>query len=150
MVTYRIIENAPPEYEEKYDEFVKLYNNHEITVEDIRKELGLNVKQYNLARRRALSEGLIKNRRTAAKDKKIGRPKLKKKKKHKHYSHARSSGKFNVVKRFYKNNEVINVYCGTYDLEEQAIMVAEEMNKVGWDKKYLNQIREKVFECTKK
>ena len=148
MINCRVIENATPEYVKKYEEFVKLYNNPDIRVADIREQLGLNIKQYTLARKQALSEGLIKDRISVSKNKKVGRPKLKKKK-HKHYSHSRS-GKFNVVKRFCEKGEEVNVYCGTYDSEEQAMMVAEEMDKVGWDKKYLNKIREKVFECTKR
>lgn len=146
---FRVVENAPPAYTEKYEEFIELYNNHDVTVEDIRKELGFNIKQYNLARKRALSEGVIQDRRVASKNKRLGRPKTKKKREVKHYSHTRH-GKFNVVKRFYKKGKVTDVYCGTYDSEEQAMMVAEKMREVGWDKKYLNQIREEVLQCTKK
>ena len=145
---FRIVENAQPEYLEKYEEFVELYNDKNITVKDIRKELGFNMAQYNLARQKALSEGLIKNRLTSN-DKRLGRRKVKKKRNYKHYSHSRSSGKYNVVKRLYENGKSVTVYCGTYDTEEQAMMVVEKMSNVGWDKKYLNKIREEVFECIK-
>lgn len=52
-MNFRIVENAPPDYLGKYDLFVDLYNEG-VLVEDIRRELGWSVKEYNRARKHAL------------------------------------------------------------------------------------------------
>lgn len=144
MVTFKIVENSSPTYMEKYEEFVELYNNPEITVEDIRKKLGWRTKIYNDARTRALKEKRIKDRRSPNSIKNCkGRP-VKPKHQPKYYYYDRVYGKFVIVKRYYVNEKDIMVYYGRYDREDIAIKIVAELKKVDWDKKKLPQIKKEL------
>lgn len=144
MVNFRIVENSKPAYLEKYDEFIELYNNPEITVDDIRKKLGWRTKIYNDARTQALADGLITDRRTINSIKNCkGRP-TKEKHQPKYYYYDRLHNKYVIVKRYYVNKEHIVIYYGRYDKEETAQMIVEELKKVDWDKKQLNDIKKRL------
>ena len=137
---FRIVENPLPHYYEKYDDFVELYNNPNITIVDIRNKLGWTVKTYTLAREKALSEGLIKERRVRSKK---GRPR-KKKKVPKNYYYRKNTGNYVVTKRITINKEVKTIYYGTYKNEEECVKIINELKKVNWDKKELPNIKKKL------
>lgn len=144
MVEYRIIENPDPAYYERYEEFIELYNNKNITVEDIRKKLGWRVKVYNDARRKALKEGRIVDRRSKKSIENCkGRP-VKPKRNPKYYYYDRLSRKFIIKKHFYPNNEEIIIYFGKYENKESAEKVVSELKKVGWDKNELVNIKRRL------
>ena len=144
MVKYRIIENPNPAYYEKYDEFIELYNDRSITVDDIRRKLGWRTKVYNDARRQALREGKIIDRRSPKSIKNCkGRP-VKPKYQPKYYYFARDVNKFIVKKNYYIDKKEVVVYFGRYDNEKVAQKVVEELKKVDWDKNELPNIKKKL------
>ena len=144
MLNFKVIENSPPTYMEKYEEFVRLYNDERITVEDIRKRLGWTMKVYSDAREQALSEGLIVDRRTENMKKNKGRPR-KAKFVPKYYTYKKRVGKFQVSKRYYHNGEYYNVnYYGFYRNERDAQKIVEELKKVNWDKSKLGEIQKRL------
>ena len=140
-IRFRIIENAPPKYMEKYDEFIDLYNNSSLTIEDIRKRLDWTCSVYNQARKKALSENKLNVRNPNYKG---GRSKNNIKNNPKYY-HRTKKGKYVVHKNFYNGRDIVkSVYGGIYKYEWQAQKVVEEFKKVGWDESQLNNIKEKV------
>jgi hypothetical protein len=144
MVSFRVIENSSPAYMEKYEEFIKLYNNPEITVEEIRKQLGWRTKIYNDARKKALEENRIIDRRSPNSIKNCkGRP-VKPKHQPKHYYYDRWHDTFVIVKRYYINKKDVVVYYGRYKREDTAKEVVEELKKVDWDKTKLQEIKKKL------
>lgn len=144
MVSFRLIENGCPAYVEKYEEFIELYNNPEIRVEDIRKQLGWGTKVYNDARKQALKENRIMDRRSPNSIKNCkGRP-VKPKHKPKHYYYDWWSDKFVIVKRYYVDKKDVVVYYGRYDKEDTAKQIVEELKKVDWDKNKLPQIKKEL------
>jgi len=142
---FRIVENPPPKYLEKYDTFIDLYNNSPLNVKEIREKLDWSISVYNQAKEKGLKEGKIIERRTPLTIKNVkGRPKNTKNPP-KYYSKT-TDGKYVVVKRFYKGKTVDkNVYCGIYDTENQAKQIVDEMKNVNWDKSYLNEIKKRVI-----
>lgn len=144
MVSFKVIENGRPAYMEKYEEFIELYNNPEITVEDIRKQLGWRTKIYNDARKQALKENRIIDRRSPNSIKNCkGRP-VKEKHQPKHYYYDRLHDKFVIVKRYYIDKKDVVVYYGRYDREDIAIKIVNELKKVDWDKKKLPMIKKEL------
>lgn len=144
MVEFHIIENPDPAYFEKYDEFVKLYNDKNITVDDIRRKLGWRTKVYNDARRKALDEGKIVDRRSKKSiDNCKGRP-LKKKLQPKYYYYDKKTRKFIVKKNYYINKKEVVVYYGSFKDCDVAKQVVLELKKVNWDKSKLNDIKQKL------
>lgn len=143
MVRFKIVENSPPAYAEKYEEFIELYNNPDIIVEDIRLKLGWRTKIYNDARRQALKEGRIKDRRTRKMLKNRGRPR-KPKYKPKYYTYDRRTRKYRVSKRYYVDGKYHITHYGGYRKETDAQKIVEELKKVGWDKSKLNEIKQRL------
>lgn len=139
-INYRIVENPPPHYVEKYDEFVDLYNNPNISIVDIRSQLGWTVKTYTLARLKALEEGKIVERRSRGNQ---GRPR---REKHipKNYYYRANSDNYVITKRKTIDGEVRTLYFGTYKKEEDCVRIIKELKKVDWDKNELDNIKKKL------
>ena len=144
MLRFRVIENSPPTYAEKYEEFIQLYNDPDIIVEDIRKKLGWTIKVYGDARKQALREGRIKDRRTINMQKSKGRQR-KPKFQPKYYSYDRGQRKYQVSKRYYHDGEYYDVhYYGSYANEKDAQKIVAELKKVNWDITKLKEIQERL------
>lgn len=138
-MNFRIIENAPPKYTERYEEFIELYNESNLTMDEIRKKLDWTYSAYRQARKKAVEEKRLKERNPSHK------PKNKKIKDKPKYYHRTPKGKYIVHKHFYKEREIIrSVYGGIYKYEWQAQKVVEEFKKVDWDESKLQEIKEKV------
>lgn len=138
---FRVIENSPPSHLDKYEEFIKLYNDGQIKVEAIRRELGWSVNVYERARRQALSEGRIANRHSGGNIKK--KPE---KSPPKYYSYNRNAQKF-VVKKWVRDDATgvrREYYYGAYKDEGAVQRVVEELKKVGWDINRLEDIKSKL------
>lgn len=141
MVTFKIVENAPPTYMEKYDKFVELYNDNSITVQDISKELGWSCNVFKQAKENALKEGKIKLRSPRS-----GRRRKKKREPPKHYSYSKKGRKFSVKKNVIneESGKSVLVYYGSYISEKVAERVVCELKKVDWDKNELDKIHRKI------
>ena len=107
---------------EKYDEFVKLYNNPEIKKTRIHKILGWSTRQYNKARQHAILEGDITPFKDQVK-----------------YYHWSSVKKRFIVSRK-KGNTTIYVTCNT---EEEAIELVNYLKNKGWTRKNVARFQEK-------
>lgn len=118
---FNIVEDTRPRYAEKYDEFIKLYNNGAL-VKDIRERLGWGRYTYYHAREKALSEGLIADRT----------------KKPKNPAGYRKTGKGYFVERRV-NKVTIRKWCKT---EEEAMELVKYLNEKGWTKENLERYRE--------
>lgn len=141
MKTFRVVENPTPRYVEKYDEFIRLYNESDLTVSEIKLELDWTASVYNQAKEKALSENRLNVRNPNYKKRIYNSSKPKKPK----YYSKNTYGKYVVVKRFYKgDNQTENLYYGTYKYEWQARRIVEELKKVNWDVNCLEDIRKKV------
>ena len=140
MVNFKIVENSLPVYLEKYDEFIELYNDPEIPVEEIRRRLGWRTKIYGDARRKALSENKIQERRRSVG---VGRP-VKKKHEPRYYYYDKTTGKFIIVKRCYDGEKDVVIYYGRYDREDTVKKIVEELKKVNWDKSRLEDIKKNL------
>lgn len=140
-MNFRIVENPTPEYVEKYDEFVELYNDLNVKVSDVHKILGWSTNTFEQAKARALEEGRIELRKPYMRNKwKKGQylPK--------NYSYDRHSGKYIVKKTIFNKDTGVSdiVYFGIYSKEEVAKRIVEELRGVDWDKNELDNIRDRV------
>lgn len=125
MVNFKIIENAPPRWHEKYYEFVELYNNPEITKTELLKILDWNLNQFNPAREQAIKERLI--------------PELRKPLKAKHY-YKTSNGQY-MVQRDTKTI-FVRAYCHS---EEEAQLLVEYLHENGWTMENVDKWRKKEW-----
>lgn len=143
MVNFRIVENAPPSYVEKYDEFVELYNDHSVTVKEIGELLGWSTNVFEQAKEHALSEGKISLRKPYGNRGKW----VKVRKVPKYYSYSKNSGKFTVKKHIFDEvvGESVLIYYGSYKRECVAKRVVEELKKVDWDKNKLDEIHSQIM-----
>ena len=66
MVNFRVVENysESDEYWSDYDEFVRLYNHSNMSIETIKYSLDLSLAKYNRYRKKALAEGCIPDKRS--------------------------------------------------------------------------------------
>ena len=109
---FRIVENSPPKYLERYDEFLELYFNPEVFKRDILLELDWSENQYQHARKKAIRDGLIQPRTKV-----------------KHYYYNKSNGKY-IVNKCTRNIH----FAHTVDTEEEAKAMVEYLRKYGWTK----------------
>ena len=105
-----------------YEDFVKDYNNMNITAHDVRRIHRLNSKEYSNLRKRALNNGDI--------------PKIR----HMNNSSAKfyykkPNGNWSVQKQF----KGVYIHVGDFPDEETAKMIAKKCKEVNWE---LNQIRD--------
>lgn len=143
-MNFKIVENVPPRYISDLDEFVELYNNPNILVDDIKKRMDLSVKQYLSLRNHALEEGLIKNRVDNAHKNKRGRRSAGK---HeiKNYSYDRSNNFYRVVKCI----DGKYIFYGTYPNARTAELIVKGMREFDWDKSKLSLVQERVLNSVK-
>lgn len=141
MLNFRIVENAPPSYMERYEEFIELYNDHSITVQEVSKILGWSVNVFEKAKHHALMEGRIELRKPYNRhnSKKVKKPP-------KYYSYSKYGKKFCVKKYIYdeERKESALIYYGSYISERVAERVVSELKKVDWDKNELDGICRKI------
>lgn len=102
------------DYYEKYDLFVKAYNDG-VKVRQIRDDLGLTSRRYQQYKKQALDEGKIKPRRDMMNPKYYTRTK---------------NGHYIIVKRDV-NARRMRSY-GTYHTLEETLKVIEELKKNNW------------------
>lgn len=112
MVNFKIIENAPPRWHEKYYEFVELYNNPEITKTELLKILDWNLNQFNPAREQAIKDGLVPEIRKPIKGK---------------YYYQTSNGNYVVTR---DTKEIfVRAYLHT---KEEALALIKYLEEHGW------------------
>lgn len=112
-MNFNIVENKDSYYE-KYDLFVKAYNDG-VKVRRIRDDLGLTSKRYQQYKNQALDEGKIRPRR----DMKTA----------KYYTRTKC-GNYIVVKRE-EGTRKMKSY-GTYHTLEETLKVVEDLKKKNW------------------
>lgn len=119
---FNIVEDTRPRYEEKYEEFIRLYNEG-LLITEILKRLEWGKNTYSKARKKALADGLISDR-----SKRPEKPT---------YYHRNNKG-FNIERRV--NGEIIRTWCKT---EEEAKSIVRYFNRNGWTKRNLEKYKEK-------
>ena len=120
-------------YLDKLPVFVEEYNRGYFSVEKLIEVLGVTRNEYRKLRRYALEEDLIQLRRKPNKKKRTYKTHPK------HYS-PNNRGKYHYF-NIYKNNEY---YCSC-KTREQAEKIVEGLERVNWDKRHLNRIKEEVM-----
>ena len=58
-INFRIVEDKNNNFWDKYEEFIKLWNDEQYTVKEIREILGISTKKYYQYRDRGFSENLL-------------------------------------------------------------------------------------------
>lgn len=58
-VKYNIVEGSDEEYYDKYEEYIKYYNDGDLTVNEIRLKLGLNTYKLKKYREKAIEENRL-------------------------------------------------------------------------------------------
>lgn len=129
MVKFRIVKDTS---NEKYPEYVELYNKG-VTVKEISEKLGVSEKKCYTFYRYALSDGLIEPRRT-------NKNKKTKIFKAKYYSYKAGLG-YNVYSPSANGKKTD---FGYFQTEKEAKFIVEELKKVNWNKKYIDEIRLKA------
>ena len=132
---FNIIENATPDYEEKFDEFIKLYNSGLYKVPEIIEELEWTQGIYNRAYKKAKNEKLLKKTNlayTTIEDKPL------KNKLPKNYT---KQGKWFVVARIINKQRV---YFGKYQHELEARLAVSYFNENGWNKARAAEVKRQV------
>lgn len=135
-MNFNIIENSQPSFLERYDEFISLYNNPNISVREIVKRLGWNTTQLKKARKKGLDEGVIQKRYSTPR---YSKKCIRNGNRFKYYS--KYYGRFKVCK--HHNGKY--VYYGIYDSVKVAERMVMELEKVDWDKSKLDEIRDMVL-----
>ena len=137
-MNFKIVEGCVDEFnKELYEQFISLYNNTNIPVQDIRVKLGLNSKKYTKYRQKALHENRIKPRRIYP----TSRKKQNKKNNVKNYSYNPHIRKWYVK----KGKDYKTITYGAYDSEEIAKKIVEKLKEHDWDINYLTEIQEEVL-----
>lgn len=118
---FRIIENQPSKWEEKYEEFIDLYENSTLSVMDIRNRLGLSSKQFAKARDKAKREGKItlRNERRA-----------------KQYYFNKQNKKWYIYKQ---NNKKLLTW--QVSSEDEAIQMRDYLDEHGWTNENVEEFR---------
>lgn len=117
------------------EEFAKDYNSKEYYIYELREKYDWSAKKFQKMREEAINRGLISSGRYKSK-----------KDKPKYYYYHNDNDLFCVVKSV--NHE--RTYFGGYHTEEEALMIIDELEKVGWDKSKLRSIQFKVkLQCIK-
>lgn len=123
-MNFTVIENPAPKHLEKYDEFIELYNQGDLIINDIIKKLGWSQKTYLNALKQGRKEGKIGERRL-------------------------QNAKYYYPADFgYRITKWLNgkrVHFGWYGSEEAAKLAVEYFKECGWDKSQIGVIRERVF-----
>ena len=126
MVNFRIVENAPPKWHERYYEFVELYNGPTVTKTELLKRLDWNLNQFNPAREQAIKDGLVPEIRKPIKGK---------------YYYQTSNGNY-VVTRGTKEI-FVRAYLHT---KEEALALIKYLEEHGWTMENVDKWRKKERE----
>lgn len=121
---FRIIENSPPKYLERYDEFLELYYNPDVRKMDILKILDWSDGQYKKARAKAIEEGLIEKSKPRGRG--VKNPK---------YYYYDNKLKRYVITRDTKRIHIYHI-CNS---KKEAIELVDYLNKFGWNKENIKQ-----------
>ena len=129
---FRIVENPTPDYEDKFDEFLKLYNAGKHKVENIKVILDWEQSTYNRAYKHAKSEGLLNksNLPFEMPEKQKNEPKYYCKQKNRY-----------VISKMINNKRH---YFGFYSTEVEARLAVSYFKECGWDKSKTWEIKYKV------
>ena len=131
MLEFNLVEDTS---QDKYLEYIELYNKG-LTIKRISEELKISMGKCNTFYHHAVDDGLIKPRKTKKDKKTISKPK--------YYNYNPKCG--------YSVYSPINITgkqksFGTYETEEEAKFIVEELKKVNWNSKCLRNIRLKAME----
>ena len=125
---FKIVEKSKPNYMDKLDEFIELYNNRlEINTKEICKRLGWTYNVYNSARTYGIEEGLIIPRYES--------------KKAKNYFYSNTRGKYIAQK-------MIGEKCKKFTCksEAEAIELVEYLNKTdNWTLENVKKFRKDIY-----
>ena len=130
-MNFNIIEYDPYS---QLEEFAKDYNSREYYIYELREKYDWSENRFNKMRKEAIQRGLIS----------AGTYKSKKHKPKYYYYHT-DADLYCVVRTV--NHQ--RTYFGGYHAEEEALMIINELEKVGWDKSKLRSIQFKVKLCIK-
>lgn len=133
-LNFRVVEGEPEDYWDKYEEFIRLYNDNRIPVRRIKEKLGLRETKYNQYRNRAIEENKLELRYNVYVSKKGGYTPAK-------YYHETNCGTFHVQK--WMGNR--SVSFGTYRSERIAKEIVKKLKEVNWNKDELHRIRKEVL-----
>lgn len=114
MPNFVIVENPKPNYADRFDEFVELYNDPTLLRREVREKLGWNRSTYCKARKEAMSLGLIQDSPV----------------KPRYYFFNTTVGKWMVNRR--DKNHDIRIRC---ESKEQAMAMVEYLHEFGWSKR---------------
>ena len=114
------------------DDFIKLYNNKNISVKDIREKLNLSLRKYHKLRKECSEEGLLKLRYP---------PHKKKEKNPKYYSPVNRS----IYGESYNVRHKGVYYCICKTVEE-AELIVKKLKECDWDKSQIERIKNEVKE----
>ena len=123
-MNFKIVEGVD-ELAEIEGEFIHIYNDTDMSVDEIRKHFNLTISQYYNYRMRLIRRGLIKSKPQGRKGKA------------KNYCYSNWHGDYIV---YYQNK-----YYTRFHDEESAKMFVELMRLNGWDRSKRDEIREKVL-----
>ena len=116
---------------EKEDDFIQLYNNKEVKIKEIMEKLDLSRSNFYTLRNRLGKQGKIKYRNNWNAQKRLRRvPKCI------HKSTIKGIVYFQI-----KKGGVY--YCAVKDSRD-AIAIVEKLDKCGWNKSLVNEIKEEV------
>ena len=130
MVEFKFVEDKS---EDKYLDYVELYNEG-LSIKRISEELDVSIGKCNTFYHHAVHEELIKPRKAKTDKKTICKPK--------YYNYNPKCG-YCVYSPLINGKQKS---FGTYKTEEEAKFIVEELKKVNWNSKYLNNIRLKAME----
>ena len=117
----------------KKDEFIKLYNNEDISVKEIQKRLKLSLVQYRQLRKKCIEEGLLKLRHHPYH--------VKKEKPPKYYYPANRS----IHHESYDIRRKGVYYCICKTVAEAELTV-KKLKECDWDKSQIERIKKEVKE----
>lgn len=117
------------------DEFLRLYADQSVKVDEICKRLNISKTQFQNLRMRLVRRGVISSKR----NKLGGRKKSRKynKKQPKNYFWSRQNKNFHIK---YKEK-----YYGCFKNEEDAKRYVELMRECGWDRSRMAELKERVL-----
>ena len=112
-MNFRIVEDSTPRYAERYDDFIRMYNDG-VTIKKILGELDWSQNTYRGALEKAVEKGHVRKRTRGRRNPKYY---------HKYYSQWRVERKV--------DGKLIRTQCRT---EEDAKNIVRYLNRHGWSK----------------
>lgn len=118
--TFTITEGEDPNYYNKYQDFLELYNNTKTPTKEIHTILDISQNQYRNYRKRAIEENQLQNRRQT------------------HGKYYYKNGNGYEVKKY---NGRKQIHYGYYHTIEQAQHVVKRLKEENWNIKKLPEIQ---------